>query len=151
MSKRKKSALAPQVRGSALDAKVRADLAWAVEQDPADAPINVRAVAARVMCSPTSLYGHKLVDEIETAAAKQRAKSSYQRRTVDERIAALTDGVMTMRCQIDGWIERWVTLEHWALTYGYDAEKLIAPLPSPNRPVLRVLRRTGRPTTDGRR
>ncbi|HZQ97280.1 MAG TPA: hypothetical protein VFC93_00535 [Chloroflexota bacterium] len=101
----------------------------------------MRAVAARAGCSPTSLYDRELVPAVKEAAAEQRARLVDRRRGVDQRIVALTEQLAAALRQIDGWIERWAAVEHWALTYDYDADKIFAPLPGPGRATLRVLRR----------
>jgi hypothetical protein len=55
------------------------------------------------------------------------------RRTLDQRVADLERQLTERNRQLDAWIEKWATVEYNCRRYGFDPDKILEPLATPNR------------------
>lgn len=74
---------------------------------------------------------HKAKKEI--AAIGANSPQAVVRRSLDQRIADLNSQLTERNKQLNAWIEKWATVEYNCRQYGYDADKILEPLPKPNR------------------
>ncbi|MET0462599.1 MAG: hypothetical protein ABW007_05580 [Chitinophagaceae bacterium] len=130
------------LRGDALVRAVKAELGRRVNLSPTDAPINVTRIAKALGISRQAIYDKELDEAIEDHDKLQRTnlklnvEAAVLRRPLEERIAALEAEKQELLQKLDGWIERWAAVEYNSKLYGYDADKLFAPIPPPLRKTL---------------
>lgn len=101
--------------------------------------INVSNLARRLKISRTSIYDNGLGQEVEDFAALQlsndkvNTEAAVLRRPLEERIKSLEKTIEELWEKLDGWIQRWAEVEYNAKLYGYDPDRLFAPIPPPIR------------------
>ncbi len=59
------------------------------------------------------------------------------RRTLNERIEASKAEIVRLQRQLDGWIEKWATVEYNCRRMGVDADEILTPLAKPARQIPR--------------
>ena len=117
----------------------KAELGRMVSLSPKTDPINVSSLAKRLVVTRQALYNNELDKVVAEYAELQRTNFSANveavvaRRPLEERIANLEGQLVEFRRKIDGWIERWATVEYNAKMLGIDADQLFAPMPLPER------------------
>jgi hypothetical protein len=117
----------------------KAELGRMVSLSPKTDPINVSSLAKRLVVTRQALYNNELDKVVAEYAELQRTNFSANveavvaRRPLEERIADLEGQLVEFRGKIDGWIERWATVEYNAKMLGIDADQLFAPMPRPER------------------
>jgi len=130
------------LRGETLVNAAHAELARMVKLSPKTDRINVLRLAQRLKVTRQSLYNNDLQAVIAEYAELQRrnfgaeVEASVLRRPLEARIQALEKENEDLRRKLDGWIERWVTVEYNARLLGKDADKLFAPIQPPQRKTL---------------
>lgn len=108
---------------------------------PKTDPINMLRLAKRLKVTRQALYNNNLGPVVAEYAELQRKNFSTAvavaslRRPLEERIHELEKENSELRQKLDGWIERWVTVEYNARLFGKNADKLFQPLPPPQRQV----------------
>lgn len=113
---------------------------------PKTDPINMLRLAKRLKVTRQALYNNDLAPVVAEYAELQRKNFSTAvaaaslRRPLEERIRELERENEELRRKLDGWIERWVTVEYNARLFGKTADKLFEPIPPPQRKT-QVLRR----------
>lgn len=55
------------------------------------------------------------------------------RRSYEQRIAQLEAELARLREERDGWIQRWMQVEHNCRLHGVDPDQIFAPVPAPDR------------------
>jgi hypothetical protein len=117
----------------------KAELGRMVNLSPKTDPINVSSLAKRLGVTRQALYNNGLEKVVAEHAELQRTNFSanveavVSRRPLEERIADLERQLAEFRGKVDGWIERWATVEYNAKMLGIDADQLFAPMPPPER------------------
>jgi hypothetical protein len=130
------------LRGEMLVNAARAELARMVKLSPKTDRINLMRLAQRLKVTRQALYNNNLQAVIAEHAELQRktfateVEAAALRRPLEERIQALEKENEDLRRKLDGWIERWVTVEYNARLLGRDADKLFAPIQPPQRKTL---------------
>jgi hypothetical protein len=130
------------LRGETLVNAARAELARMVKLSPKTDRINLLRLAQRLKVTRQALYNNDLQAAVTEYAELQRKNFSTEveaavlRRPLEERIHALEKENKDLRGKLDGWIERWVTVEYNARLLGKDADKLFAPIQPPQRKTL---------------
>jgi transposase-like protein len=130
------------LRGEALVRAAMVTLGEMVHLSPRTDPINVLSLARRLGVSRQAIYDNGLKPAVDEHAALQRAnfstsvEAASQRRPLEQRVAALEQEKRELQQALDGWIERWVTVEYNARMHNYDADQLFAPMPPPARKTL---------------
>ena len=113
-----------------------------VKLSPKTDRINLLRVAQRLKVTRQALYNNDLQAVVTEYAELQRKNFSTEveaavlRRPLEERIQALEKENEDLRRKLDGWIERWVTVEYNARLLGKDADKLFEPIQPPQRKTL---------------
>ncbi len=137
------------LRGEMLVNAARAELARMVNLSPKTDPINILRLARRLRVTRQALYNNDLQAVVAEYAELQRKNFSAEvaaavlRRPLEQRIEALERANQDLRRKLDGWIERWVTVEYNARLLGKDADKLFEPMQPPQRKAL-TFRREGK-------
>ena len=130
------------LRGETLVNAARAELARMVKLSPKTDRINLLRLAQRLKVTRQALYNNDLQAAVTEYAELQRKNFSTEveaavlRRPLEERIHALEKENKDLRGKLDGWIERWVTVEYNARLLGKNADKLFEPIPPPQRKTL---------------
>jgi hypothetical protein len=130
------------LRGEVLVNAARAELARMVKLSPKTDRINLMRLAQRLKVTRQALYNNNLQAVIAEHAELQRktfateVEAAALRRPLEERIQALEKENEDLRRKLDGWIERWVTVEYNARMLGKDADKLFLPIQPPQRKTL---------------
>jgi len=126
--------------------KVLAYLKTAEAGDPLDLPIDVRNIARRVRCSPTTIYKYRLEDEISAARKRQIGNNPHARKASKRQKDK--DAMRAARSEIEehskinkGLVARLALLEYNAARLGIDPEDLYKPMPKPIRSVSRAGRK----------
>jgi transcription termination factor NusB len=101
-------------------------------------PINLTRLANKLKVSRQALYDNDLDEEIDRYKKLQHknfsdTQSTPERKSKDQQIADLKEQVTRMKEQLDGWIEKWVTVEYNARMLGIDPDQIFADLPRPDR------------------
>lgn len=112
-------------------------LEWA-SLSPETHPINLARLANKLKVSRQALYDNDLDEEIDRYKKLQRKnfsdnQSTPDRKSKDQQIADLKEQVTGMQQRLDGWIEKWVTIEYNARMLGINPDEIFAPLPAPRR------------------
>ncbi|HEV7744192.1 MAG TPA: hypothetical protein VGO56_04270 [Pyrinomonadaceae bacterium] len=112
-------------------------LEWA-NLSPATHPINLTRLSNKLNVSRQALYGNDLNKEIDRYKKLQHknffvTQSTPERKSKDQQIADLNEQVTRMQEQLDGWIEKWVTVEYNARMLGIDPDQIFAVLSGPDR------------------
>lgn len=127
------------LRGALLVKAARAELGRMTNLSPKTDPINMLRLAKRLKVTRQALYNNDLGPVVAEYAELQRKNFSTAvaaaslRRPLEERIRELEKENAELRGKLDGWIERWVTVEYNARLLGTTADKLFAPIPPPAR------------------
>jgi hypothetical protein len=126
------------LRQRALVEKARAVLFEWASLSPETHPISLTRLANKLKVSRQALYDNDLDEEIETYKKLQRKNFSDNqltpdRKSKDQQIADLNEQVIGMQQKLDGWIEKWVTVEYNARMLGIDPDQIFAPLPGSQR------------------
>lgn len=127
------------LRGENLIKVAKAELDRMVNLSPKTNPINVSSLAKRLVVTRQALYNNGLEKTIAEYADLQKTNFSTNveavatRRPMEERIAYLEGQIAEFNGRINGWIERWATVEYNAKMMGIDADQLFAPMPPPER------------------
>lgn len=130
------------LRGETLVNAARAELGRMVNLSPKTDPINILRLAKRLQVTRQALYNNELEAVVSEFAELQRKNFSAEveaavlRRPLEERIQALEKENEDLRRKLDGWIERWVTVEYNARLLGKDADQLFEPIQPPQRKTL---------------
>ncbi|HLL14269.1 MAG TPA: hypothetical protein VK388_04255 [Pyrinomonadaceae bacterium] len=102
---------------------------------PKTDPINISNLAKRLRVTRQAIYNNGLDKIIAEYVELQRTNFSTSveavalRRPLEERVANLEEQNADLYRKLDGWIERWVTVEYNAKMLGIDADQLFAPMP----------------------
>jgi len=88
--------------------------------------------------------------ELQRKNFSTEVEAAVLRRPLEERIQTLEKENEDLRRKLDGWIERWVTVEYNARLLGKDADKLFAPIQPPQRKTL-AFTKGGKPRGRDRR
>lgn len=121
---------------------------WAI-LSPEAYPINISRLARELGVTRQAIYSNELKAPIDEHREIQRKNFSVKkeglalRRPLEERIACMEEELLDMRQKIDGWIERWATVEYNARMLGLDADRIFAPMPPPDRMLVSIGRRRG--------
>jgi hypothetical protein len=111
-------------------------LEWA-SVSPETHPINLTQLANELKVSRQALYDNDLDEEIDRYKKLQRKNfsdnRSPERKSKDQQIADLKEQVIGMQQKLDGWIEKWVTVEYTARMLGIDPDEIFASIPTPGR------------------
>jgi hypothetical protein len=132
------------LRAETLVNAARAELARMGKLSPKTDPINILRLARRLGVTRQALYNNDLQAVVAEYAELQRknfsaeVEAAVRRRPLEERIQALKKENEELRRKLDGWIERWVTVEYNARLLGKNADKLFEPIPPPQRKALAV-------------
>lgn len=127
------------LRGELLIKAARTELGRMTTLSPQSDPVNMLRLAKRLGVTRQALYNNDLGPVVAEYAELQRKNFSTavaaasQRRPLEERIGELEKENKELRLKLDGWIERWVTVEYNARILGTTADKLFAPIPPPAR------------------
>ena len=128
--------------------KVLAYLKTAEAGDPSDFPIDVRKIARRVRCSPTTIYKYGLEDEI-SAAQKRQANNNPEARRASKRQKD-KNAIRAVRLELEnlskinkGLVARLALVEYNAARLGIDPEDLYRAMPKPIRTTSRAGTRRG--------
>jgi hypothetical protein len=130
------------LRGEKLVKAAHAELARMVKLSPKTDRINLLRLARRLKVTRQALYNNSLQGVVLEYAELQRknfsaeVEAAVRRRPLEERIQALEKENEELRRKLDGWIERWVTVEYNARLLGKDADKLFEPIQPPQRKAL---------------
>ena len=130
------------LRGELLVKAARAELGRMTNLSPQTDPINMLRLAKRLKVTRQALYNNDLGHVVAEYAELQRKNFSTAvaaaslRRPLEGRIRELEKENAELRQKLDGWIERWVTVEYNARLFGKNADKLFAPIPPPPRKTL---------------
>lgn len=132
------------LRGSKLVRAVRREMSAMVNLSPKNKEdrINVWNLAHRLKISRMAIYDNGLEQEVKDFAGLQRSNDKVNteaaalRRPLEVRIKELEKKVKELVKQIDGYIQRWITVEHNAKMHGYDPDRLFAPVPPSLRKTL---------------
>lgn len=130
------------LRGETLINAARAELARMVRLSPKTDPINLLRLAQRLKVTRQALYNNDLQSVVAEYAEVQRrnfsadVEAAVLRHPLEERIQTLEKENENLRRKLDGWIERWVTVEYNARLFGKDADKLFEPIHPPQRKTL---------------
>lgn len=139
---RQRQSRRPSLRGEVLVRAATVALGEMVHLSPQTDPINVLRLARRLGVTRQTLYNNGLKPVVGEYAALQRAnfstsvEAASQRRPLEQRVAVLEQENRELQQALDGWIERWVTVEYNARMHNYDADMLFAPMPPPSRKML---------------
>jgi hypothetical protein len=131
-----------QLRGPTLVRAANAALAEMAHLSPKTDPINIASLSRRLVVTRQALYHNQLKPVVVEYAKLQRTNFSTRveavslRRPLEQRIAELQQEKLEMQQALDGWVERWATVEYNARMHGYDADLLFAPMPPPARKTL---------------
>lgn len=111
---------------------------WA-NKSPNVQKITVAALAAALKVTRQPIYNNGLAEKVEEAR-KLQARNVVEKSGIPSRgkaprdvMAAKDRQIADMRRQLDGWIQRWATIEHNARMYGIDLDKILTPLSPPDR------------------
>src|SRR5713101_6708782 len=74
--------------------------------------------------------------ELQRKNFSTEVEAAVLRRPLEQRIQALEKENEDLRRKLDGWVERWVTVEYNARLLGKDADKLFEPIQPPQRKTL---------------
>lgn len=127
------------LRGERLVKAARMALAHMLTLSPKTDPINIARLAARLQVTRQAIYDNNLKEVVAEHAELQRKnfasamEATVLRRPLEERITTMEKENQELRRQLDGWIERWVTVEYNARMQGIDADLIFAPMPPPQR------------------
>lgn len=144
------------LRGEKLVRAAHALLVEGSNLSPKIQPINVSTLAEALGVTRQAIYNNNLDVEVDKYREIQRKndvlqnESEASRRPLEERIKAKDEETADLRRKLDGWIERWVTVEYNARMQGIDADKIFAPMPPPDRNQVGLGRgRKGKDDDDG--
>ncbi len=135
------------LRGEKLVKAAHTVLSRMVTLSPKTDPINIAQLAARLQVTRQAIYDNGLKEVVAEHAELQRknfateVEAVISRRPLEERIAALEKENGELRQKLDGWIERWASVEYNAKMHGLNADQLFAPIPPPQRNVLAMRNR----------
>jgi hypothetical protein len=123
--------------------RVLAYLKTAEVGDPSNVPIDVRNVAKRVQCSPTTIYKYHLDQEITLARQRQannnpETRKASKRRKERDRMHALARNLEEQQNIDKGLVARIALVEYNAARLGIDPEELFKPMPKPLRSTSRA-------------
>jgi oligoribonuclease (3'-5' exoribonuclease) len=130
------------LRRELLVKAARAELGRMTNLSPKTDPINMLRLATRLKVTRQALYNNNLGPVVAEYAELQRKNFSTAvaaaslRRPLEERIRELEKENQELRQKLDGWIERWVTVEYNARLCGNSADKLFEPIQPPQRKTL---------------
>ena len=102
-------------------------------------PLTWQSLATRMGVSRQALASKPAVVEAyhkakkEIAAVGSNSPLAIVRRSLEQRIADLSNQLTERNKQLNAWIEKWATVEYNCRRYGYDADKILEPLAKPNR------------------
>lgn len=132
----------PVLRKENLVKAANLALSEMVNLSPETNPINVSTLARKVGVTRQAIYNNSLEEAIAEFAEMQRKNFSIKseeaaiRRPLEDRLESLKKENAELQKKLDGWIEKWATIEYNAKMYGWDADKLFAPMPEPQRKTL---------------
>lgn len=132
----------PSLRKENLVKAAKLALSEMVNLSPETDPINVSTLARKLGVTRQAIYNNSLEETISEFAEMQRKNFSIKseeaaiRRPLEDRLASLKKENAELQKRLDGWIEKWATIEYNAKMYGWDADKLFAPMSEPQRKTL---------------
>ncbi len=132
----------PVLRKEKLVQAAKLALSEMINFSPETQPINISTLARKIGVTRQAIYNNSLEEVISEFAEMQRKNFSIKtedaaiRRHLDERFEALKKENAELQKKLDGWIEKWATIEYNAKMYGWDADKLFAQMPEPQRRTL---------------
>jgi hypothetical protein len=135
------------LRGEKLVKAAHVVLSRMVTLSPKTDPINIAQLAARLQVTRQAIYDNGLKElvaehaELQSKNFATEVEAVVSRRPLEERIAALEKENEELRQKLDGWIERWASVEYNAKMHGLNADQLFAPIPPPQRNVLAMRNR----------
>lgn len=128
--------------------RVLAYLKTAEVGDPSNVPIDVRNVARRIQCSPTTIYKYHLDQEINLARQRQannhpQTRKASKRLKERDRMRTLSRNLEEQQNIDKGLVARIALVEYNAARLGIDPEELYKPMPKPLRSASRAGMRKG--------
>lgn len=132
----------PALRKEQLVKAAKLALSEMVNFSPETDPINVSTLARKIGVTRQAIYNNLLEETISEFAEMQRKNFSIKseaaaiRRPLEERLESLKRENVELQKKLDGWIEKWASIEYNAKMHGWDADKLFAPMPEPQRRTL---------------
>jgi hypothetical protein len=128
-----------------LQRRLRDHLAVAQTHPPEEYPLDVRAVAAALSISPTTLYKYGFNREINAAEQRQRdsgiaSGTAIENQYYHDQVRALTQEIEKERERSKGLVGRIAIMEANAARLGFDPEEM-------HKPILKPVRTTSRAGT----
>lgn len=134
------------LKSEALVLAAQAMLGRWTNLSPKTHPINVSRLAVALVVSRQALLNNGFSKETlaEYATLQQKnfsgGEEKIARRSDEERIASQEKMLEEFRRKLDGWIERWATVEYNAKIHGIDVDKiLLTRMPPPDRERIRAV------------
>lgn len=126
------------LRGSALVDKAREVLNEWAQLSPDTHPLTLARLSRKLRVSRQALYSHGMDRELDRYKSLQHKQSPGptqlpNRKSAEQRIADLTNQLISLQQKLDGWIEKWVGVEYNARMLGIDPDQIFAPAPGPQR------------------
>jgi hypothetical protein len=140
--------------GDGLKRRLMEHLAIAETYPPEERPLDVRAVAAVLRVSPTTLYKYGLNRQINAAEQRQRENAFVVGAAIEQdyyksEIRRLNDEIDKERVRCKGLVARIAIMEVNAARLGFDPEEMHKPILKPVRTTSRA--GTGKPMPSRRR
>lgn len=129
------------LRGERLVDVAKLELARMANLSPKTDQINISNLAKRLKVTRQAIYNNNLMKIISEYAELQRKnfdqnmEAKILRRPLEERVTALEKENKELKATIDGWIERWATIEYNARMHGINTDLIFAPMPPPQRKI----------------
>ena len=124
------------LRGENLLQAALKELADAASWQSEQGPLTWFALARRLGVSRQAVATKPAIQEAYAAAQDKLRRAALDtsnpqavvRRTLEDRVAHLEAEIERLGRERDGWIEQWVAAEHNCRLYGYDPDKVFAPI-----------------------
>ena len=129
----------PSLRKENLVKAANLALSEMVNLSPETDAINVSTLARRIGVTRQAIYNNLLEETVSEFAEMQRKNFSIKseeaaiRRPLEDRLESLKKENAELQKKLDGWIEKWATIQYNAKMHGWDADKLFATMPEPQR------------------
>ena len=125
----------PALRKKQLVKTAKLALSEMVNLSPETDLINVSTLARRIGVTRQAIYNNSLEEASTGFEEMQRKNFSIKseeaaiRRPLEDRLESLKKENAELQKKLDGWIEKWATIEYNAKMHGWDANKLFAQMP----------------------